>query len=271
MFHKQKEIPTRILIVIFLLFLISTLLVVEVIYPKNYFMGIANLSHQLLQATTITYLFFIIIFVFGFLFIYLKMKPKELGLGFNQLKRAIVVFLIIIVIQQIVFVILNLFLYHKLQIDSMWLENKTTLYIGSIICQLFFVAVLEEILFRGFLFQQVYLKLKTSKYRLTWALIISQTLFALWHIPVRIYEKNSLIDIIFGVFFLLIIGIFFAFLYIRTKNLFIVMIFHGLWNEKITFINSGQSVDYFPIILVLSIILVILIGPKLQIKEIVID
>ncbi|HVU10895.1 MAG TPA: CPBP family intramembrane glutamic endopeptidase, partial [Phototrophicaceae bacterium] len=120
----------------------------------------------------------------------------------------------------------------KVSISPEWANPGVM--IGMILTQILGNALFEEIAYRGFMFPQVYLRLSSLRDRpwgrLIVALLISQGLFALSHIPNRIYLGMSPSDIAADLVVLLLLGALFTLIYVRTDNLFIVVGVHALGN-----------------------------------------
>ena len=98
--------------------------------------------------------------------------------------------------------------------------------------QLFSNALYEELFFRGLLISQFTLLFR-KKYSMTMAIILavicSQIIFALGHIPHRIVNGIPLAESITRVFFY---GIIFASFFLLTKNIFATAGVHALWNAS---------------------------------------
>src|SRR5262249_7367140 len=114
--------------------------------------------------------------------------------------------------------------------------------IGLVLTQIFGNALFEEIAYRGFLFPQLYLRaaaLRTRPWtRLLLALLVSQGLFALSHIPNRIYLGMTPSEIALDLLMLLGWGTLYTLIYLRTDNLFIVVGIHALGNTPTTLFST---------------------------------
>ncbi|MBE0689740.1 MAG: CPBP family intramembrane metalloprotease, partial [Anaerolineae bacterium] len=96
--------------------------------------------------------------------------------------------------------------------------------LGALIGQVFGNALFEELAYRGFLFPQLYLRIHGSGerpwLRFVLTLLISQALFALVHIPNRLYMGLSAQEIAADLALLTMWGVLFTLLYLHTGNLF---------------------------------------------------
>ncbi|MGI8437877.1 MAG: CPBP family intramembrane glutamic endopeptidase [Chthoniobacterales bacterium] len=97
--------------------------------------------------------------------------------------------------------------------------------LGIFLGQVLGNALFEEIVFRGFLFQQVRSRLLRAGRRPTTALILgigtSQAVFAAIHVPLRLKSGLALSALPAELPLLFILGVLLALVYWRTGNLFV--------------------------------------------------
>lgn len=116
--------------------------------------------------------------------------------------------------------------------------------VGALLTQIFGVALFEEIAYRGFLFPQLYLRREGSPWaRMIWALVVSQAIFALSHLPNRLYRGLTLGEIALDLPMLMGWGIFYALIYLRTDNLFLAVGAHALGNAPTTWFATTPALD----------------------------
>ncbi|MNY59694.1 CAAX amino terminal protease self- immunity [compost metagenome] len=84
-------------------------------------------------------------------------------------------------------------------------------------------------------------------------MFISQSIFALMHIPNRIYSGLTGMEFVYDFIQLVILGIIFCLLYLLTKNLFFVVGIHSLMNEPLMLWYN----DYITIIVLSSIVILV--------------
>lgn len=134
--------------------------------------------------------------------------------------------------------------------------------IGLVVTQIFGNALFEEIAYRGFLFPQLFLRLTGLRSRpwarLGLAILISQSLFALSHIPNRIYLGMTPGEIALDLILLLGWGTLYTVIYLRTDNLFIVIGMHALGNTPTTLFKTvpalagnGASILIYTLVILL--------------------
>ena len=110
---------------------------------------------------------------------------------------------------------------------------KLKMAIGEPAAQLLGTALLEETVFRAWLWPQFASRLATRlPCRVAWvlALVASQALFALAHIPARIAGGAGPTELGMAIAGLFVVGAVLALLYAATRNLFFVVGVHALGN-----------------------------------------
>jgi hypothetical protein len=119
--------------------------------------------------------------------------------------------------------------------------------VGLLIGQLFGNALFEELAYRGFLFPQLYLRIhgdgRHPWLRFLLTLLVSQTIFALVHIPNRLYLGMTISEIIPDLALLTVWGVLFTLIYLRTDNLFLVVGIHALGNAPTTLFASAPALQ----------------------------
>ena len=146
-------------------------------------------------------------------------------------------------------------------IAAAWHSDRWTWEIGSFTSQIFGNALVEELIFRGYLLPQFYLKLGGKKDQITWrplvgAVVVSQFCDTLAHIPnlhniaiPGLSPPEQLAQ-------LFIIAVLFAILYIRTANIFVCVGFHTLLNAPMPLIEpmiQPQTVIFVMMLVVLVV------------------
>jgi uncharacterized protein len=246
----------------FALFTVFTVGIIAFVYGSGLLNGLTETTKGLVQRSLIPNVAIILVFVYGLLIAYGKLRPVDLGLEREKVLQGVSIVVLLIIILQITSTITGAISNKTVTLGNLWSGVSGGTAVGILICQLFAVSVQEEIIFRGFLMPQVYLRIKTDNklVKMSLALIVSQALFAVWHLPIRIFSGMSPISTIISMLTLLMLGVIFALLYIRTNNLFIVMGIHGLWNV----VQATAESNIYMLILVFIMAILIFQGPKLQ-------
>jgi len=117
---------------------------------------------------------------------------------------------------------------------------------------LFFVGIYEEVLFRSYLVNQLFLKIQKweidKRIAIAVAVIVSSVIFSLFHLPNYLTRNDTIPSLILylGLFDLFLAGVIFSLFYLSTGNVFLVSGIHGL----IDFDNEN-TVLYMVIMLVI--------------------
>ena len=168
-------------------------------------------------------------------------------------ERGMIVTVAVWSLMQLVEVVGDIVTTSKVSIAPSWIRNG----IGSTLAwtaAMFLGAALYEIAYRGFLFPQLYLKIRgTHRARFWIALLLSQVVFAASHIPAHITLRN-LSGSALGTTVVLqgIIGVLLVLLYLRTRNLWISIGIHGLANAPTPLVAGASGFETFLIILVIG-------------------
>jgi membrane protease YdiL (CAAX protease family) len=250
------------MIMFFAIFTVFTVGIIAFVFGPGLLDGLTELTKGLVQRALLPNIAIILVFIYGLLIVYGKLRPRDLGLERVKVLQAACVIALVILVLQISSTVMNIISYKTLTLGNLWSKVSSSTALGILICQMFVVAFQEEVIFRGFLMPQVYLRIKKDNYivKMALALVISQGLFAVWHIPIRIFSGMSLISTIISIFTVFMLGIIFALIYIRTGNIFIVMGMHGLWNA----VQATSQSNLYIIIMVLIMVTMIFQGPRLQ-------
>ena len=133
---------------------------------------------------------------------------------------------------------------------------------GYLVDQLLFFAIAEEIIYRGYLFPQLYLKFKRAKNFSAgayWiALLLSQAVFSLYHIPHRLENNTPIEELPFQLVLLLISGLLFCYAYLRSQNLLVAVVVHALGNAP-SIIFSHATLPWYVITLIVWVATIIVI------------
>lgn len=197
----------------------------------------------------------IVVVIGGVIFGLGRQRPADVGLVAARLPAAVAVCAAIWVITQVLLAAGAWATLGEAPINPRWAERGVTVMLGALIAQVFGNALGEEIIYRGFLPPQVWLKLRGGllahpRWRLALAVLLAQIVFALIHIPNRIFYGLSPADMALDMVRLTIFGLYYAFLYLRTDNLFFAVGVHALANQPLTIVQSDLAT---PLMMVLAL------------------
>lgn len=230
------------------LFLVASLIIVLFylgVYQTGLIQSTEVVSGGLVHPTLILNALLLVGAVLGILVLYGKLHGKDFGLMARKLPIAFTVGIITWILVQIIEGLVSFIGTGVVELDTRWNTEAAAL-IGLLIGMLFGTALYEEIGYRGFLLVQLGMKMKevtTNRYlRAVLALLISQTFFTLIHVPWKVMNQGwtmtVLFDLVFSVF---MNGLIYGVLYLRTENLFFVMIMHALGNAPTSVINPQMG------------------------------
>jgi membrane protease YdiL (CAAX protease family) len=167
-----------------------------------------------------------------------RMVTCVLVIGFSL---TIVNFLLELILD---YMVLNSGMYGEIEFNFLWMEGVDSIfaYFILIVTHLAVVATVEEFFFRGFVQDQLSRVVKFWQ-----SILISATIFAMTHIPIAIfiYEieglwlTTSLINW-FG------FGLAAGYLYHITRNIWAVVVWHGIWNVTVSTITWSVYVYEIP-------------------------
>ncbi len=226
---------------------------------------IVNATLGLVDWTLMGSAMVLLIVVGGVIFGLGRQRPADVGLIAARLPEAVVVTVLLWLVTQGLVMAGAWTSLGEIPINPRWAERGITVVIGALIAQVFGNALAEEIIYRGFLLPQTWLKLRGGLlarpgWRLGLAVLLSQSIFALSHIPNRIFNGMTPAEMLPDMLMLLIFGAYYAFLYLRTSNLFIAVGVHALANQPTSLVQSDLPA---PILMVLAL-LVALAWPRLR-------
>lgn len=228
---------TTIIIFLFAHFTL-TAVVNLVFFAGNAFRPLASATGGLFTGSLLANLVFIAALVLVIILGVGRLRLYDIGLVRRNIMPGVVYTVGLWLVAQIVHLLAGLVTYGTVSLNAEWLTYGVGFMIGLLLTQIFGNALFEEIAYRGFLVPQLYLRLERLRdrpwKRLFAALLISQTAFALSHIPNRIYLGMSAGDIAIDLLMLVGWGILYALLYLRTDNLFLVVGVHALGNTPTT-------------------------------------
>ena len=142
--------------------------------------------------------------------------------------------------------------------------------LGVFFGQLLGNALFEEILFRGVLFQQIRLHLLQRGNRPATALVlgvvISQSIFAFIHIPLRLSSGMELTALSGELALLFTLGSLLALLYWRTANLYVVIGVHALSNTPCLLVEQQIDLSTNGVIAAAASLVVMLLWPNNSFK-----
>ena len=162
-----------------------------------------------------------------------RLRPSDVGLRASAIGPAVLVTLAFWIAMQGALMVVIAFSDYSLVWHGAWREPRVVA--GMYLAQLLGTGLQEEVLFRGLLLPQFFLK---ARRRWQWAVALvfavlgSGVVFALFHIPNRVFMHGvSGQDLSHNLLWTFWPGLAFAALFLVTRNLFVCVGIHALRNE----------------------------------------
>jgi membrane protease YdiL (CAAX protease family) len=217
------------------------------LFKIRFFHAIESASRSLLSSTLCANVLSIAIFsllIFGLG----KHNLASMGMQKDHILPAVKVSLCIWIVAQLMVIALTYF--ERQQI--IFVRHITPL-VGGFLGQLAGNALFEEMIYRGLLFLQLYILFKGKRSdtsAMILAMIISQGVFAIIHIPNRLmlnHVSNLTTDLLNLFFF----GVMFTLIFIKTQNLFFIIGIHAFFNSPLNVIKTSVPTSLFILLLAL--------------------
>ncbi len=260
----SKESDYKTMILFFVVSIVIVILYLG-IYLAGIIQSIEEVSGGLVHRTLILNSLLLVTAVYGILILYGKLQGRDIGLIVKKLPIAITIGLMTWILVQIIEGILGYVEVGSIELNQQWNTESLAL-IGLFIGMFFGTALYEEVGYRGFFLIQFSMKMQRvveNRYlQIIIALVVSQALFTILHIPWKVMNQGWTIivlqELLFSVF---VNGVIYGLLYLRTENLFFVMIVHALGNAPTSLVSP--VIEPSNILLLIAIIWAV-IWPKLE-------
>ncbi len=206
--------------------------------PSRIWEATYDATGGLVHPTLIGGMVSIVVEVLLVLFLIGRFRPGEVGLAVSKLPAAFVYTLVVWGTVQLLAVALSATEGQVPRIAGSWQAGGASFEIGKLMGQLGGNAMVEELVFRGFLLGQciVFCRRWVTDRRylcVLAAVLVCSVLFALSHIPNRLMKDTytGAGPVLIDQAKLLILGCVFCWLYLRTRNLLFVVGTHALLNR----------------------------------------
>lgn len=183
--------------------------------------------------------------VVGLLFLVGRLRPSDVGLVGSDLRDGVLYTIASFALIQAGIAIAAAFA-PTAELVNDWAAHGAGVTLSLLVAQLFGNALLEEIAFRGFLLRQLQLKLRPGGVTaVVLAALLSQALFALAHIPNRLWVKGAApAELPVHLLPLFIMGLWFVAIYLLTRNLFAVVGLHAFVNVPMLSLTGAGGAGF---------------------------
>jgi membrane protease YdiL (CAAX protease family) len=250
------------------LFLVLSVLVLGA-YLVAYWNGYLQWGHSALEGaicrTLVLNALLIVAPIGGVLLWYEKLSLRDIGIVWRKLPFAMLLGVGIWLLVQGIELAAGLLLRGSAGIDPAWRGGGLAI-VGLLAVHLFGTALYEEVAFRGFLLRQCLLRFhRWTKNRQAlskaMAILVSQLAFALFHVPWKLVTQGWSADTMGELCGVLVTGIIYSLLYLRTNNLFLVMGVHALGNAPTSLLTPTVGT---PNLLLLFMVLIWILWPRMK-------
>jgi membrane protease YdiL (CAAX protease family) len=173
------------------------------------------------------------------------LRPRDLGWRWSRVGGGLVATAVIFVAMQVVQIGVTVADGGQPQLSASWTGAGWAAATGALAGHALGIAPAEETFFRGLLLPRLRLEFSrmAPPVAVGAALVVSQSVFALYHLPGDVLGGSSGAgmawpDIVLDLARLFVIGLVFAALYLRTGNLFLVIGIHALQNAGTTVVAA---------------------------------
>lgn len=216
---------------------------------------IASMTAGVVQPTLLVYAVFGV--VIASLFWARGYGPGLVGLRRKDLRTAIVIVGGVWLVAQTTTIVVSVATTRTVLLAPTLATGGLWTLLGLFLAQVLGNALYEEVLYRGFLLTALHARfVKRMRNRpFIAALVLSQSIFALVHVPSRFVEGVVGMPLAANLFVVFLTGIGFALLYYRTRNLLLVVGVHALLNYP-TVVFGTEQVAILTVVAV-SLVLVV--------------
>lgn len=129
---------------------------------------------------------------------------------------------------------------------------------ANILSTWLFVGIGEEVLFRGYFLKKLlaYYESKNTKQKTLLAVVVSSAFFSLWHLPVRIFSlingEIGIAMILISLVMLFLLGAGFAWLFLRSGNILLVGLVHGVMDFPL--IGKDSQLSFIILIVAIGVV-----------------
>ena len=249
------------------LYLTMNLLVVFVLFPSGA-LGILSGPTAGLVSSTLLANTMMLAIVVGFLHLVGGLSAGDLGLRSTHLPLALGVTFALWLGVNLLQMAYALGKHIPVAVNPDWEKLGAPRMLGILLGQILGNALFEEIMFRGFLFQQMRLRLLRAGRKPMTALMLglgtSQAIFAAIHVPLRLKSGMALSDLPTELALLFMLGVLLALLYWRTGNLFVAVGIHALSNAPLLAVQEQVDLSTKGAIAAGASLIVMLLWPRYQ-------
>lgn len=188
-----------------------------------------------------------------------RIRPKDIGITTSDLVKGIWAGFYIFLSINLIFLALSYLSTNTVTLSQSFSSIRLAAEaVGIFIFNILAGAFIEEAIFRAYLLPQLYLiihqKLKDQSTSLALAVVSSQLIFALSHLPEDVFKVTLPHNMAAYNFLQLFVGgVIHALVYLRTRNLLFVTIVHAFINFSLAIVETPVSFRVFALLVTILI------------------
>jgi membrane protease YdiL (CAAX protease family) len=191
-----------------------------------------------------------------------RLSPHALGLRRSELVPAARVLLGGWLLLNLVAGLWQLATQGELSWAAAWRERGYASMLGGLLAQLVGNALYEEVLYRSVLLRQLYWRsARSPRAALLIAMVVSQALFALMHIVTFLAQGDQTLLALGRALSVFCAGCAFAWLYLTTGKLLVVVSVHALVNAPTLLVTDPFGYDNLPLLVVMCMLARFAVAP----------
>lgn len=239
-FQSIGETSWRIIVLFMMLDCVAVACINLIVFPSNVLEIFPRVTAGLINETLVVNLIMIAGLVYLLMIRCGKLTWADLGMKKGRLLAGFAATVVLWLATEAINAAVSLLFSGSINWSSVWETYGFSVVIGSFIAQVFGNALFEELAFRGFLMSQIGKKIPEGRWRTVIAVLVSQALFGLIHIPNRLYMGVEPDQMLLSIIMPAVLGIFFCVIYLVTDNLFFAIGVHALINVPV---NATAGLD----------------------------
>jgi len=214
------------------------------------------------DVTLLVNLAFVVVIVGGIILWFGDLRPRDVGLVQEDVPLGIGITVGTWILVQVTGVVVLILRGESLALADSLVRFGILPVVGGFVGQVFGNALYEEVVYRAFLLPQLakkFTRLSKSgspRTAFLFALLASQIVFTLVHVPGRFAAGVEVGDLPVFLVAPFVLGVLFALIYVRTGNLFVTIGLHALVNDPVLLVDAGGVV----LVPLLSVVLAILVA-----------
>ena len=214
------------------------------------------------EVTLLINLTFVVVIVGGIILWFGDLRPRDVGLVQEDVPLGIGITVGTWILVQVTGVVVLILRGESLALADSLVRFGILPVVGGFVGQVFGNALYEEVVYRAFLLPQLakkFTRLSKSgspRTAFLFALLASQIVFTLVHVPGRFAAGVEVGDLPVFLVAPFVLGVLFALIYVRTGNLFVTIGLHALVNDPVLLVDAGGVV----LVPLLSVVLAILVA-----------